>query len=71
MLCPFVSFPFPLSVPGTLALLHIQILFVRVPLLFIWAVLLDADSFRMAQDHIHLPHGESEPVGESARGVKP
>lgn len=64
MLCPVVSFPFPLLVPGTLALLRIEILFIKVPLPFIWAVLLDGDSFRMARGQLHLPHGETEPVGK-------
>lgn len=31
MLCPVVSFPFPLLVPGILALLRIEILFIKVP----------------------------------------
>lgn len=44
MLWPVVNFPFPLFFPGTLAPLHIHSLFIKVPLLFIWAAFLDGDS---------------------------
>lgn len=61
MLCPVVSFPFPPSVSGTLALpLHVGSL--NEGPIALQEALLGEDSSRMAQGELHFPR---EPVRES------